>query len=102
VYFFAISCLLHSKHCSKETGTKTGQDQRAIVANASSSTSPSRGRDCNHDRSTTLRGACFWGLTDVTCEDDDVLHGVVSALSQTFALPDRQLILQSLSRETSM
>ena len=25
--FFAIPYLLHSKHCSKETGTKTGQDQ---------------------------------------------------------------------------
>ncbi|SEN34998.1 hypothetical protein SAMN05216227_10121, partial [Pseudorhodobacter antarcticus] len=27
VYFFAIPYLLHSKYCSKETGTKTGQDQ---------------------------------------------------------------------------
>jgi hypothetical protein len=27
VYRFAIPYLLHSKHCSKETGTKTGQDQ---------------------------------------------------------------------------
>jgi hypothetical protein len=27
VYFFAIPYLLHSKHCSEETGTKTGQDQ---------------------------------------------------------------------------
>jgi hypothetical protein len=27
VYFFAIPYLLHSKYCSKETGTKTGHDQ---------------------------------------------------------------------------
>jgi hypothetical protein len=27
VYFFAIPHLLHSKHCSEETGTETGQDQ---------------------------------------------------------------------------
>ena len=27
VYLGAIPYLLHSKHCSKETGTKTGQDQ---------------------------------------------------------------------------
>ncbi|MFT7146538.1 MAG: hypothetical protein ACJASZ_001416 [Yoonia sp.] len=27
MYFFAIPYLLHSKHCSEETGTKTGQDQ---------------------------------------------------------------------------
>jgi hypothetical protein len=27
VYLFAIPYLLHSKYCSKETGTKTGQDQ---------------------------------------------------------------------------
>jgi putative transposase len=27
VYFFAIPYLLHSKHCSEETRTKTGQDQ---------------------------------------------------------------------------
>jgi len=26
VYLFAILCLLHSKHCSKETGTKPRQD----------------------------------------------------------------------------
>jgi type I restriction enzyme R subunit len=32
VYFFAIPYLLHSKHCSEETGTKTGQDQSALVA----------------------------------------------------------------------
>jgi 2-oxoisovalerate dehydrogenase E1 component len=32
VYFFAIPFLLHSKHCSKETGTKTGQDHLASVA----------------------------------------------------------------------
>jgi len=30
------------------------------------------------DCGAALRGACFWGLTDVACEDDDVLHGVVS------------------------
>jgi hypothetical protein len=29
VYLFAILYLLHSKHCSKETGTKPRQDQRA-------------------------------------------------------------------------
>jgi hypothetical protein len=27
VYLVAIPYLLHSKHCSKETGTKSGQDQ---------------------------------------------------------------------------
>ncbi|WP_082005767.1 acyl-CoA dehydrogenase family protein [Halocynthiibacter namhaensis] len=30
VYLFAILYLLHSKHCSKETGTKPRQDQRAF------------------------------------------------------------------------
>ncbi|MEM5478155.1 Fic family protein [Pacificibacter sp. AS14] len=27
MYLFAIPYLLHRKHCSKETGTKTGQDK---------------------------------------------------------------------------
>jgi hypothetical protein len=30
VYLFAILYLLHSKHCSKETGTKPRQDQIAL------------------------------------------------------------------------
>jgi hypothetical protein len=34
VYLVAILYLLHSKHCSKETGTKPRQDQIARRANA--------------------------------------------------------------------
>jgi hypothetical protein len=39
VYLVAIQYLLHSKRCSKETGTKTGQDhkQRELCANTTRS-----------------------------------------------------------------
>jgi hypothetical protein len=59
VYFFAIPYLLHSKHCSKETGTKTGhdQDERNLLENAT----PQRKRQTPHNLKFYIRALARLG-----------------------------------------